>query len=296
MPPKTKTTTPVPPRRIEYMPLGELRTAEHNPKGHDKPRIAGSISRFGFADAAILDERTGRLVAGHGRYGDLVARKEAGKEPPEGVVVDEHGEWLMPIQRGWASRSDEDAEAFLVAHNRLTETGGWDDSGLLEMLERINDADPELLDVTGYSEDDLEELLTGLNDEAGDLAGGEGGGGLEDGHASETGALLDLVDVTVAEPTAQPKHGQVWRLGRHTLVVAKVMTEHHLWRHLLDDDVKLCPYPDPYLTHGTVARENVLLLVQPSTYLAGHTVDKFAAAFPAEAITCDGTPYVGGQA
>lgn len=290
----TKKTQAATPRRIEYMPIDDLQGAEHNPKGHDKPRIANSISRFGFADASILDERTGRLVAGHGRHGDLIARKEQGKEPPEGVVVDDDGRWLMPVQRGWASRSDEDAQAFLVAHNRLTETGGWDDQGLLELLESINDVDPELLDLTGYTEDDIEALGSSIDLEADGLAGdGDGEGRV---YASETGALLDIVDVTVAEPTAQPKHGQVWQLGRHTLVVAKVMAEHHLWRHLLDDDTKLCPYPDPYLTHGTVARENVLLLVQPSTYLAGHTIDKFAAAFPTEAITCDGAAYTVSEA
>lgn len=173
---KTQTETP---RRIEYMPIDELRGAEHNPKGHDKPRIANSISRFGFADASILDERTGRLVAGHGRHGDLLARKDQGKEPPEGVVVDDDGRWLMPVQRGWASRSDEDAQAFLVAHNRLTETGGWDEQGLLELLEGINDVDPELLDLTGYTEDDIEALGSSI-----DLGGaGEGGDGAGDADA-----------------------------------------------------------------------------------------------------------------
>ena len=178
----TKKTQAATPRRIEYMPIDELRGAEHNPKGHDKPRIANSISRFGFADASILDERTGRLVAGHGRHGDLLARKEQGKEPPEGVVVDDDGRWLMPVQRGWASRSDEDAQAFLVAHNRLTETGGWDDQGLLDMLERINDVDPELLDVTGYTEDDIENLsdLRSGPDSLDDLADEFGGPADED--------------------------------------------------------------------------------------------------------------------
>src|SRR5699024_4514124 len=120
------------PRRIEYLPLEDIPDADRNPKHHDEPRIAGSISKFGFADAPILDERTGKLVAGHGRKGDLLARQAAGKEPPEGIVVDDAGRWLIPVQRGWASRSDEDAAAFLVAHNRLTETGGWDDRALAE--------------------------------------------------------------------------------------------------------------------------------------------------------------------
>lgn len=156
--------TPTPPRRIEYLPVTEVQEAEVNPKEHDTPRIASSVSRFGFADAPILDERTGRLVAGHGRLSDIRARLEDGKEPPEGIVVDDAGRWLMPVQRGWASRSDEDAAAFLVAHNRLTETGGWDDRQLAEMLDELRDVDPDLLDLTGYSDDDIEELIGGFDD------------------------------------------------------------------------------------------------------------------------------------
>ena len=185
MPTKKTPTQAATPRRIEYMPIDDLQGAERNPKGHDKPRIANSISRFGFADASILDERTGRLVAGHGRHGDLMARREQGKEPPEGIVVDDAGRWLMPVQRGWASRSDEDAQAFLVAHNRLTETGGWDDQGLLELLENINDVDPELLDLTGYTEDDIEALGSSIDLEADGLAGGGEGGDGADGDGAE---------------------------------------------------------------------------------------------------------------
>lgn len=150
--------TPTPPRRIEYMPLEDLPEADRNPKGHDTARIAGSISRFGFADAPILDERTGQLVAGHGRRGDLLARKEAGQDPPDGVQVDAEGRWLVPVQRGWASRSSEDAEAFLVAHNRLTETGGWVDHELAEMLDDLRDVDPDLLALTGYTDDDIDAM------------------------------------------------------------------------------------------------------------------------------------------
>lgn len=151
-------TTAAPPRRIEYMPLDDIPDADRNPKAHDTARIAGSISRFGFADAPVLDERTGKLVAGHGRKGDLLARRDAGQDPPEGILVDDSGAWLVPVQRGWASRSAEDAEAFLVAHNRLTETGGWDDRALADILDELRDVDPDLFDLTGYTDDDIDDL------------------------------------------------------------------------------------------------------------------------------------------
>jgi hypothetical protein len=150
-------TTKQPPRRIEYMRLDEVTPALRNAKSHVS--ISGSLKRFGFADAAVLDERTMRLVAGHGRREELVAAKEQGQDPPEGVVVADDGEWMMPVQRGWASRSDEDADALGVALNRFVESGGWDERALAEMLDEFADADPDLLPATGFNQDDLDDLL-----------------------------------------------------------------------------------------------------------------------------------------
>jgi len=138
---------------MEYMRLSDIPEAEANPKRHADEQIAASIGRFGFADASILDERTGRLIAGHGRRRDLLRRQAEGKEPPEGILLDDDGEWMMPVQRGWASRSDDDAAAFLVGHNRTTELGGWDNQELVDLLAGIDD-----LDGTGYTEADLAQL------------------------------------------------------------------------------------------------------------------------------------------
>src|SRR5688572_25262262 len=98
-------------RRIEYMRLDVLEGAVMNPKRHAS--LAASFTRFGFADALILDERTGRLVAGHGRRDQLRELHAAGSPAPEGVRTDSEGAWLIPVQRGWSSISDGDAEAFL---------------------------------------------------------------------------------------------------------------------------------------------------------------------------------------
>jgi hypothetical protein len=135
---RKKKTTPAP-RRIELVPLDEVQEAAANPKRHHSD-LGASIGRFGFADAPILDERTGRLVAGHGRLGQLRAMQERGETPPEGITQDERGVWLVPLQRGWSSRSDEEAAAFLVAHNRIGEAGGWDDEELAELLGGLGEA------------------------------------------------------------------------------------------------------------------------------------------------------------
>jgi hypothetical protein len=146
-------------RRIEHMPLPEIARAVRNPKEHDLPTIRKSISKWGCTLAGELDERTGRLVAGHGRLHVLEEMASDGASPPEGVKIGDDGVWLVPILRGWSSRSDADAEGYLVANNSTSERGGWDRGLLADMLTDIGEADEELLAATGYDLADVEDLL-----------------------------------------------------------------------------------------------------------------------------------------
>lgn len=150
-------------RRLEHMPLADIDSAHRNPKGHDLPALQRSIGTFGYVEPVVLDERTGRLVAGHGRVEALRRAAADAETPPEGVALDGNGEWLVPVLRGWSSRSDDEAEAYLIAANRLTEAGGWDDHGLAEILAEL--ADAQLLDVTGYTGDDLDDLIAVLQED-----------------------------------------------------------------------------------------------------------------------------------
>jgi hypothetical protein len=118
------------------MPLGKIRGAKENPKRHALEDVQASVERFGFGEAPMLDERTGRLVAGHGRIAVLQALKKAGKPPPSGVKATGR-DWLVPIQRGWKSRNDAEADGYLLASNKLVESGGWDDEHLAKMIEAL---------------------------------------------------------------------------------------------------------------------------------------------------------------
>lgn len=152
--------TPTDERHVEYMPLSTIRRASRNPKNHDGPAIRASLTRFGVADLPVLDERTGQLVSGHGRLDQAEDLYAAGDAPPGGVRVDPtSGEWLLPVARGWASRTDEEAEAYLVTANSLTMFGGWDERALTELLSDLADVDEDLLTLTGYSTDELANLL-----------------------------------------------------------------------------------------------------------------------------------------
>lgn len=117
--------------RIERVALRDLRRWPSNPKRHELLTIERSIGRFGFVTPPMIDERTGRLVAGHGRVEALEAMRASGAAPPARVTVRKRdGEWMVPVLRGVEFDSEDDARAYLLADNRLTELGGWDDAAL----------------------------------------------------------------------------------------------------------------------------------------------------------------------
>lgn len=204
---------------IRYVPVADVVRADSNPKDHAHDLIQASIIERGFAEPVLLDERTGKLVAGHGRLAALRSLEEhtARGNPakgkgvddrgvPRGIGVDDEGRWLLPVVHGWASRNDADAEAYLVASNRLVELGGWDERTLAELLENVSNVEPDLLDLTGYSADDLADLVAELEERAPDYPGAEladppegvrgrdGDSGDTDANTKRTNGLDDLRD------------------------------------------------------------------------------------------------------
>lgn len=147
------------PRRLEYMPLDEITPALVNAKDHDEALISASVARFGLIESIVMDERTGRLVAGHGRLGELVRARDAGEEPPDGVVVNRDGTWTAPVQRGWASLNDDEAHAAGVALNQATIAGGMREDVLADLLDGVRQRTDAGLTGTGFAEDVLAGLL-----------------------------------------------------------------------------------------------------------------------------------------
>lgn len=178
-------------REIIYMPLGGLPPAAVNPKRHDIEAIVASLDRFGWTNPALLDERTGRLVAGHGRREACISIRARGETPPSGVLVDDDGEWLVPVVRGWASRNDTEAAAYIVADNRLTEAGGWYMTDLAQLLEDVLTDDVTLVETMGYNDEDLDELLRRIDPET-----------LNPGPAGE--GWDPLTETSAADRAAQP--------------------------------------------------------------------------------------------
>ncbi|NEW73782.1 ParB N-terminal domain-containing protein [Streptomyces rhizosphaericus] len=154
------------PRYTTYVPLTDLAPAPGNPKKHEVERIIESIHTHGFVDQPIADERTGTILGGHGRREALIEMQTRGERLPAGLLLDNDGGWLVPVQRGWASRSDAEAKALNIKLNKIGADGGWRPRALAAYLEDIVTADAELFDSLAIPEDELESLLRRVDPES----------------------------------------------------------------------------------------------------------------------------------
>jgi hypothetical protein len=146
------------------MTVDDLPDAEVNPKNHDIHAIARSIKKFGVAETAVLDERTGRVLHGHGRRDALRLLRDTTTKIPDGVEVRADGTWLIPVLRGWESADDDHAHATALALNRHTEQGGWDETELAGVLDQLNNVDPDLPLTAGFDSNALDDLLARLEE------------------------------------------------------------------------------------------------------------------------------------
>lgn len=148
---------------------------ERNAKNHPQSQIdklKKSIEEFGFLSPCLIDKDY-NIIAGHGR---VMAAKEMGMEKVPCVYV----EGLTDTQR----------RAYILADNRLTELGGWD--------EEIVQSELESLEAEGFSVE-----LTGFDWE----------------NATNIEPIEDDYDAETAEAIEpRVKRGEVWELGNHRLM------------------------------------------------------------------------------
>lgn len=181
---------------LEYLPLSDLKRWPRNPKDHDLGTIHQSIQRFDFNDPIAVNVRTGYIVEGHGRVDALQQMKAAG-DPRPYHIAEVEDEWLVPTLK--LDMDEKEAEAYGLAHNRLTELGGWNDDQLAGVLSDL--AADDLLDGVGWDGDGVDELLRELKRKE-----------PKDDPGPQTDKAAELNEKWKVEL------GQLWELGDHRVM------------------------------------------------------------------------------
>jgi len=136
--------------KVKYLPLGDLEEYTGNAKIHTPEQIqqiADSIKEFGFNDPIGIDE-DGTIVEGHGRY--LAATLLKMKEVPTISLAHMNG----PQQK-----------AYILAHNQLTLSTGFDMDMLESEIASIMEQDETLVQLMGFSEEELCAITEGVDEE-----------------------------------------------------------------------------------------------------------------------------------
>lgn len=150
-------------QETKKMNIDDLFPADYNPRldlqpgDPDYEALKRSILEFGYVDKIIWNKRTGRVVGGHQR---LKVLKELGFTELYVTIIDE----------------PEAREKMLnIALNKIE--GDWDTQLLKDLLEELDTGENDI-ELTGYTEEEIESLMTqfhvpdfepGSEDEQGEL-------------------------------------------------------------------------------------------------------------------------------
>lgn len=135
--------------QIEYLKVDEVIPYANNPRNNDGEaieRVASSIREYGFKSPIIVD-KDNVIVAGHTRY---KAAKRLNLDTIPAIKADD----LTPAQ----------IKAFRIADNRVSEYATWNNEMLSIELEGLQELEFDL-DLTGFEEWELDNLLNPVSDE-----------------------------------------------------------------------------------------------------------------------------------
>lgn len=147
-----------------YVDIYDVVPDERNSKDHDIGVLCESMIRFGFTQPVLINDADNKILAGHGRIKALQQLHSQGYEAPKRIDVtkdtgdDKIEYWSVPCH--YININDKaEAEAYLIADNRLTEIGGWLDDKLVDSLQNILE-ETGSLDGIGWDLEDLDDLAS----------------------------------------------------------------------------------------------------------------------------------------
>ena len=139
----------------EFVRINKLHPHAKNPRHNDHAvtAIANSIKRFGFT-SPIVANKDHTILAGHTRW---KAAKQIGLETVPVVYVD-----LSPV----------DAELLMIADNKLGEKADWNTDQLSDLLTGLREKGEDL-EILGFDDEELSDLLADLDDDSDPFGDGE---------------------------------------------------------------------------------------------------------------------------
>jgi len=128
--------------RALAVPIDSIRPHDRNPRHGDIGALSRSLERFGQTKPVIVQASTGRILGGNHTW-----------RAAKALGWSEIAAHAMDVE-------DTEAEALMVADNRIGELGGYDDALLTDILTGL--AAASALDGTGYTPEQVDVLLRGM--------------------------------------------------------------------------------------------------------------------------------------
>lgn len=197
---------------FQLVDINKLIPYANNARTHNKEQILklrSSLREFGFVNPVIIDKNFS-IIAGHGR---VAAAKEEGISEIPCVYADH----LTEAQK----------KAYILADNRMALDAGWDDELLAVEMEELKNLGFDL-GLTGFDESEIADLFAVDSSEA-----------KEDDFD---------VDAELEKPS-KTKSGDIWHIGRHTVICGDSTLPETYAALLGDTKVNLVCTDPPYLVN-----------------------------------------------
>lgn len=177
-----------------------------NSRNHEDDQVAqivASIKEFGFTNPILVDEKF-NVIAGHGR---LMAAKQ--------MELDK-----VPV-RILKGLTDDQKKAYVIADNKIALNSTWNTDILKSEIEEIEKNNQVDLSLLGFSDIELQELLTPK---------------IDDSKYDE--------DTPSLEETYDSKKGTIYNLGRHKVLCGSATEEKDV-KKLMGDELSDLILTDP---------------------------------------------------
>ena len=191
--------------KIEIADISSIKPYENNPRKLSEKaieKVAMSLKEYGFRQPIVVDKDR-VIVAGHTRF--RASKKLGLKQVPVSIID---------------NLTEEQINAYRIADNRTAEESEWD-SELLKMEIKELEAKDFKLDLLGFNEDQLNDILF-----------------------EEKQGLTDEDEVPEAPEEPISKLGDIWKLGNHRVMCGNSVDYEDVYK-LMDNKIANLVNTDP---------------------------------------------------